>query len=374
MKPSINQNTPINNFISSIISEKNKQIKESILLGQIDFPNILFYDKNYFQPNKFQSNSHKIFLNNLQQQKQLLIVKEEKSNLLNKVKLTDKKILNINAKSLEISHHDNYSLPIIDKTRDPSPKKKIYQMNVKPIKSKIYITKSKVNNGEMENELEKNAKNFIRKINSSKGDYMFIKKQKQQRDYLRLKKEISKMEKKQKKRKENFLNNELRTENYNNYKKQHVKSVSSEKSNSSNKYRYYSSRKKAKNMFRNFSEKLLNFNSELYYNNNIPDLSDYKEYLLSNINNNFRYNNDGYENNYSDKKDFDLNYVINNSNISYLNKENINNSRLNLSEINKSLQENLSERKHLYYFNDLKYENEIEKNNNKYYQHLQTNN
>ena len=219
MKPSINQNTPINNFISSIISEKNKQIKESILLGQIDFPNILFYDKNYFQPNKFQSNSHKIFLNNLQQQKQLLIVKEEKSNLLNKVKLTDKKILNINAKSLEISHHDNYSLPIIDKTRDPSPKKKIYQMNVKPIKSKIYITKSKVNNGEMENELEKNAKNFIRKINSSKGDYMFIKKQKQQRDYLRLKKEITKMEEERKKRNENFLNNELRTENYNNYKK-----------------------------------------------------------------------------------------------------------------------------------------------------------
>ena len=205
MKPFINQNTPVNNFISSIISEKNKQIKESILLGQIDFPNVLFYDKNYFQPNKFQSNSHKIFLSNLQKQKQLLIVKEEKSNLLNKVKMTDKKILNINAKSLEISRNENNSLPLIDKVRDPSQKKKIYQMNVKPIKSKIYITKSKVNNGEMENELEKNAKNFIRKINSSKGNYMLIKKQKQQRDYLRLKKEISRMEEEQKKKETKYI-------------------------------------------------------------------------------------------------------------------------------------------------------------------------
>ena len=357
MKPIINKSTPINNFICSIISEKNKQIKESILLGNIDFPKVLFYNKNYYRINKFRSNSQQIFLNNLQKQKQLLIVKEEKSNLLKKIKITDKKILNINTNSLEINNNKNNSLSLINKERDPSPKiKKIYQMNVKPIKTKIYITKSKVNNGEIENELEKNAKNFIRKINNSKGKYMLIKKQKQQRDYLRLKKEISRMEEEQTKMKKNIFSGELKTDSSNNSP---IKIIISEKSMPNYKYHYYSPRKKSKIMLKNFSDRLLNFNSEFYYNNNAPYLNKYKEYLISTINNsNIRYNNERYENNY---------------NSSILNKEKINNTGLYISEIDRTLQSDLSERKHLYYFNDLKYENEIEKNNNKYNNRLQTN-
>lgn len=76
----LNPNTPLSNFIYTIINEKNKQIKENILLGNINFPKILIYSTRN-EENTFKSNSHIAFLNNLDKQKQLSEVREEKANL-----------------------------------------------------------------------------------------------------------------------------------------------------------------------------------------------------------------------------------------------------------------------------------------------------
>ena len=57
----INNNIPNNNFISSLIKEKNNIIKENIVLGNIHFPEKIKYEPNSL----FQSENHKIFINNL---------------------------------------------------------------------------------------------------------------------------------------------------------------------------------------------------------------------------------------------------------------------------------------------------------------------
>lgn len=90
----LNPNTPLSNFIYTIINEKNKQIKENILLGNINFPKILIYSTRN-EENTFKSNSHIAFLNNLDKQKQLSEVREEKANLEKKVNLVDHQLLSI---------------------------------------------------------------------------------------------------------------------------------------------------------------------------------------------------------------------------------------------------------------------------------------
>ena len=89
-----NPNTPLSNFIYTIINEKNKQIKENILLGNITFPKILFYSKTRGE-NIFKTDSHINFLNNLNTKKHLIDVQEEKSNLEKKVNLADNQLLSI---------------------------------------------------------------------------------------------------------------------------------------------------------------------------------------------------------------------------------------------------------------------------------------
>ena len=57
----INNNIPNYNFIASIIKEKNNQIKENILLGNIHFPEKIIYTPKII----YQSENHNIFIQNL---------------------------------------------------------------------------------------------------------------------------------------------------------------------------------------------------------------------------------------------------------------------------------------------------------------------
>ena len=57
-------------------------------------------------------------------------------------------------------------------------------------------------NNDLENDLEQNAKEFVKRINISKINNLSAKRQKQEKDYLRLKKQIEIMDKKRKMREE----------------------------------------------------------------------------------------------------------------------------------------------------------------------------
>ena len=106
----LNPNTPIYNYVYTIINEKNKQIKENILLGDIIFPKLLFYN-NKKEENKFENPSHILFLNNLNKQKQLYEVYEEKKNLEKKVNMIDNQLLKIRNLSLspyKLNFKENY--------------------------------------------------------------------------------------------------------------------------------------------------------------------------------------------------------------------------------------------------------------------------
>ena len=63
-------------------------------MGKINFPKILIYSTRK-EENTFKSDSHLAFLNNLDQQKQLSEVREEKANLEKKVDLVDHQLLSI---------------------------------------------------------------------------------------------------------------------------------------------------------------------------------------------------------------------------------------------------------------------------------------
>ena len=214
---SLNHNTPLSNYIYTIITEKNKQIKENILLGNIKFHDIIFYS-NQTENNSLKSPSHLSFLDNLQRQKQLLEVREEKSNLEKKVSMVDNQLLSIknnniipnnlnlneryiytnlnnsnvnndnNEKNISVSQQIKnkskskskksllsekkaekiISLPTLGKEKKEKNKmkiKNIYVKNIvlKPIETKSFKSNSKVNNHETEEKLEKDARAFIQK-------------------------------------------------------------------------------------------------------------------------------------------------------------------------------------------------------------------
>ena len=332
----LNPNTPIYNYVYTIINEKNKQIKENILLGDIIFPKLLFYN-NKKEENKFENPSHILFLNNLNKQKQLYEVYEEKKNLEKKVNMIDNQLLKIRNLSLspyKLNFKENYlntNLDVIktnnnndsnknsknkNKKGSSSEKKnenisslptlgkerKIYNkeqnISLKPIQIKAYKSNLKVYNHENERRLEKNAKAFIQKINKNKKDLLTLINKKQEKFSLKLKKEIDKLETQKKikviegninlniyNKNDHYNKNNINNySNLNNTKKEENK-YSPENSRIKNfktkKYYHYSpySYNNPK-MLKNLSKDLLNFNSELYYNNNIPNIFQY-QYILS---------------------------------------------------------------------------------------------
>ena len=457
---SLNNNTPLSNYIYTIITEKNKQIKENILLGNIKFHDIIFYS-NQTENNSLKSPSHLSFLDNLQRQKQLLEVREEKSNLEKKVSMVDNQLLSIknnniipnnlnlneryiytnlnnsnvnndnNEKNISVSQQIKnkskskskksllsekkaekiISLPTLGKEKKEKNKmkiKNIYVKNIvlKPIETKSFKSNSKVNNHETEEKLEKDARAFIQKLNKNKQKELAKINKRQERIALKLKNEIEKRQRENQlkmdeynynnKNQNIFNNNNIYDYNSNNAKnylrKYRIKNVneyyqenSVTKKQKNKKYYHYSPYNyKNPKMLKNISKDLLNYNSELYYNNNIPDIIQYQVILAPFYKNNNMINK-GRSTPYINVEDINNVYMNNNNNIPDIidmtNGELIsNNSRFNNNNYSSRIDEsnmdsnidNSFNKKHLYFFNEPKYEientsgeNEINKTNEK---------
>lgn len=456
---SLNHNTPLSNYIYTIITEKNKQIKENILLGNIKFHDIIFYS-NQTENNSLKSPSHLSFLDNLQRQKQLLEVREEKSNLEKKVSMVDNQLLSIknnniipnnlnlneryiytnlnnsnvnndnNEKNISVSQQIKnkskskskksllsekkaekiISLPTLGKEKKEKNKmkiKNIYVKNIvlKPIETKSFKSNSKVNNHETEEKLEKDARAFIQKLNKNKQKELAKINKRQERIALKLKNEIEKRQRENQlkmdeynynNQSQNIFNNNIYDYNSNNAKnylrKYRIKNVneyyqenSVTKKQKNKKYYHYSPYNyKNPKMLKNISKDLLNYNSELYYNNNIPDIIQYQVILAPFYKNNNMINK-GRSTPYINVEDINNVYMNNNNNIPDIidmtNGELIsNNSRFNNNNYSSRIDEsnmdsnidNSFNKKHLYFFNEPKYEientsgeNEINKTNEK---------
>ena len=456
---SLNHNTPLSNYIYTIITEKNKQIKENILLGNIKFHDIIFYS-NQTENNSLKSPSHLSFLDNLQRQKQLLEVREEKSNLEKKVSMVDNQLLSIknnniipnnlnlneryiytnlnnsnvnndnNEKNISVSQQIKnkskskskksllsekkaekiISLPTLGKEKKEKNKmkiKNIYVKNIvlKPIETKSFKSNSKVNNHETEEKLEKDARAFIQKLNKNKQKELAKINKRQERIAMKLKNEIEKRQRENQlkmdeynynNQNQNIFNNNIYDYNSNNAKnylrKYRIKNVneyyqenSVTKKQKNKKYYHYSPYNyKNPKMLKNISKDLLNYNSELYYNNNIPDIIQYQVILAPFYKNNNMINK-GRSTPYINVEDINNVYMNNNNNIPDIidmtNGELIsNNSRFNNNNYSSRIDEsnmdsnidNSFNKKHLYFFNEPKYEientsgeNEINKTNEK---------
>jgi len=442
----LNPNTPLSNFIYTIINEKNKQIKENILLGNITFPKILFYSKRK-EENTFKTNSHISFLNNLNRQKQLSEVREEKSNLEKKVNIADNQLLSIQNYDLtpnKLNYNERYlntnlnniksnsksnsnsnssenhikrrnksnkslssgkkskneninSLPTLG--RDRKREKRIHNIALKPIQIKSFKSNSKVNNHETEERLEKNAKAFIQKLNNNKKNVLAMINKKHEKFTLKLKNEIEKIEMQKKLKFDEYnknnninINNNIYGNisnnnidyyniNINNYsnldnmrKEEYIYSsdnsrIRSNKRKVVNKKYYHYSPYNIKNpkMLKNISKDLLNFNSELYYNNNIPDIIQYQYLLVPLFRNNNMINKGGSTPLINVE---DIDNLINNNpdileanngeimgNISRINNYSNRNDESNID--NNNIIDNSFNKKHLYYFNEPKYEIEL---------------
>ena len=300
----INNNIPNYNFITSLIREKNNNIKENILLGNIHFPEMLLYSPKSL----LESESHAIFLNKLSNKLSLEKIKEEKNFLNKKIEMTNNKIDNIknyiNRETVKRNYNDllpplNFSniLPIIKEKKEKNKKSKEkfnknkLLMEIKPLPSKRgnQVLIDKRLNKEKEYDLEQNAKEFIRKINNYKINNINIRKQKQKLDFLRLQKEIEIAERKKQKEeyeliqkreelKQNFLKKQNLFNNYNNeMSPQKIKRK---------RYHYYnnpqnSSRKNRNKMMKNFSYVFHHNNNNYNYNyqfyNNINNINAIKE-------------------------------------------------------------------------------------------------
>ena len=441
----LNPNTPLSNFIYTIINEKNKQIKENILLGEVTFPKILFYSKE-FEDNSFRTNSHISFINNLNRQKQLSEVREEKSNLEKKVNMVDNQLLffknnNLSSNNNILNYNERYlntnlnnnnnikknsdnksnsntskkksnhrnksdhslssdkknknenvkSLPTLGK--DKNMEKRIQNISLKPIQIKSYKSNSKVNNHETEEKLEKNAKAFIHKINSNKKNILAMINKRQEKYNLKLKNEIEKMEMQKNLKLDeynqknnnnnlygngNIYNNNMDYNNYNNYsnldsiRKEDYKYSSdnsriirnNNKTNIINKKYYHYSPYSYRNpkMLKNLSKDLLNFNSELYYNNNVPDIIQYQSILVPM----YRNNNIIYRDGSSPMIVIEDMDTIRNNNQDIIDATNgeINSNLSRINNYSKIKDETIIEnnnidysfnKKHLYYFNEPKY-------------------
>ena len=356
----INNNIPNHNFISSLIKEKNNLIKENILLGNIHFPKNLIYSPNAL----FNNEDHKIFLHNLSNKLSLERINEEKNFLKKKIQMTNNKMNNIksyiNKETVKKNNNNdllpplNISniLPIIKEKNEKNKnnKEKLYKnkllMEIKPLPSKRGNQKliDRRLNKEKEYDLEQDAKEFIRKINNNKMNNIALKKKKQRRDLMRLKHEIEIAEQRKQKeeydlliKKEELKQNYLKKQYINNYNMnmQRIPKV---------KYHYYNGNRSAnKNrMIKNYSYIVQNneFNFQNNgYNNIYPVINGYQQII----------NIDKERKNTENPASLNVenNNIINNSN---------NHSLINESRSNNSIL-STSEKKHLYYFNDLKYEN-----------------
>ena len=364
----INNNIPNFNFISSIIKEKNNSLKESILLGNIHFPqDIIYTPKN----DLFENDNHQIFLNNLSKKLILEKIKEEKQFLSDKIEITDKKIKKIKYKNelppinlqrilpekIKIENKKN------NKSKDSKDKlKKKILIEIKPLPSKRSNQKliDKRINKENEYNLEQNAKEFIRKINNFKMNNIALKRQKQNHDLMRLKKEIAYAERR--KLIEEYELQKKREERKQRLSKKKIDNNINKMINV--KYHYYnssnSSNKKNK-MVKNFSYIINDYNYPFYNNNNNNNFfsnSPYQQMInQEQINNQNIYMNNNPISDRERRNTENPNSIKienNNSNIGY--KESYP-SIINDSRSNNNSFLNTSEKKHLYYFNDLKYEN-----------------
>lgn len=451
----LNPNTPLSNFIYTIINEKNKQIKENILLGKINFPKILIYSTRK-EENTFKSDSHLAFLNNLDQQKQLSEVREEKANLEKKVDLVDHQLLSIknynfsqnklnysqryintnlnnnkydtnnnskinynryssekNSKSknkskkrsIENKNENINSLPTLGKEQIRR-KKKVQNITLKPIQIKSFKSKSKINNQETEEKLEKNAKAFIQKINNNKKNVLAMINKRQEKFTLKLKNELEKIERQRKLKydeynnKNNMNNNNLynynngyNNDNYNlninnveysdlntirreeNKYSPNISNIRNNRIRNKKYYHYSPYNLDDPKMLKNISKDLLNFNSELYYNNNMPDIVQYQYRLVpfykNKNNNNVLIKGVSTPLIYFEDNDF----IRNNNPPEIIDMTNGEIASNNLSRVNNYSygdddtynDNNLIDkfkRKHLYYFNELKYENELTRGDN----------
>ena len=368
----INNNTPNYNFISLAIKENNHLIKENILLGNIHFPEKIEYTPEIL----LQSESHSMFVDNLLNKLNLAKIKEEKQILNEKIEMSNNRIKSIkNNHKIEINTKNNNNfLPLLNVSNILPTKKEKTNKNQKnnentkrnllieikplPNKKSNQLLIDKLISKENEYDLEQNAKEFIRKINNYNINNIALKKQKQKRDLLRLKQEIEIAEKRkqreeyelQKLIEERKQQNILKRNKYKNYYNSPPRV----------KYHYYnsnSSAKKRNKMLKNLSYILNNneYNYQ-YYNNNVNNFNN--PYMYPNINQYQQIN----VNNYieSERRNTENTGPIvkethNNSNMVY--REQNNYSIINESRTNNNSILNTSEKKHLYYFNDLKYEN-----------------
>ena len=136
----------LDNFISNLITEKNKTTYEDILLGSIKIPSSVQYT---------QESNRRLQYNNLIISS---LIKEYKINLVREKKKTlSKSISAINQKINEIKYemHKRYVPPS-------------NQIKIKPIKITKMRNFSKLNNEEEEDKLENDARNFVKKLQEAK--------------------------------------------------------------------------------------------------------------------------------------------------------------------------------------------------------------
>lgn len=344
----VNKNIPIYNFIFSSLKEKKNIIKENIFLGNIHFPSKMKYSVN---ENSFNSKIHNLFLNNLSNQLKLAKIKEEKDFLYNKVEITNNKLNNINKNNIiynrdnenplsknkekSISSVDNMNtLPLLKEINN----NEINLINKKEIKK--YNFKHKILKQEKENDLTKKAKEFINRINESKRNNLSSRREKQQKDYLKLKKQIEIIDKKREMREEFELQrkNEQKIENM----KKKAINISNVKF-PNKRYHYYKNNQKI--LLKNFTEEIGDLNSQLYYypfgiGNNYRILNNNKKEIIEQNRKN-KFINEG---------------IITEGNIPYFNNNKnkmIENRYQNINEAQGANNNSIinTEKKNLYFFN-----------------------
>ena len=431
----LNPNIPISNYISKILSEKNKEIKENILLGSIVFPTNILYSQN---KNILETPSHEAFINNLYRQKLLSEVREEKSYLEKKVSMVDNQLLSIkknnvnltpinklnfserninintnrknnnflnininsdrnnsekikkNKKSASSEKKSNKNNLLPTLIKDKKREKKLNNIVIKPIQIKSYKSNSKINNHEKEERLEKDAKAFIQRLNRNKKNVLDMINKKRIKFNMKLKNEIDKIEREKKLKMDeynnkfynyNYDNNNNMDNNYNignfsnmniieNNNKYSPDSSLIKKGRKNKRYYHYSPyNSNNPKMLKNLKKDLLNFNSELYYNNNVPDIIHYQVLLHPlYLNNNNMINriplfpplNADFNENMKNEE-----LIEENNNREMMgNISNINNFSNGNDESNMDNNDSSFNKKHLYYFNEPKYEIELTSGDN----------
>ena len=136
----------LDNFISNLITEKNKTTYEDILLGSIKIPSSVQYTLE--SNRRLQHNN--LIISSLIKEYKINLVREKKKKL-------SKSISAINQKINEIKYemHNRYVPPS-------------NQIKIKPIKITKMRNFSKLNNEEEEDKLENDARNFVKKLQEAK--------------------------------------------------------------------------------------------------------------------------------------------------------------------------------------------------------------